>query len=75
MEIQKVTCKNLPLYIIYRPSFVRVILVIKMVSKKAVQVSIYDLCPTYCFFFISDGSSCIASIDSRPRPTQSKRKN
>lgn len=49
-------------------------LVIKMVRKQAVQVSIYDLCATYCFF-ISDSSSYIASIDSRPRPTQSKRKN
>lgn len=54
--------------------FVRVMLVIKMVSKQAVQVSIYDLCITSCFF-ISDSSNCVTSIDSRSRPTQNKRKN
>lgn len=48
-------------------------LMIKMLSKQAVQVSIYNLCITY-FFYILDSSSCIASIDSRPRPTGSKRK-
>lgn len=55
------------------PNFVKVMLVIKIVSKQALQVSIYDLCITYCFF-ISDSSNCFASIDSRSRPTQSKRK-
>lgn len=55
------------------PSFVGVTVVTKTVSKQALQVSIYDLCIIYCFF-ISDSNSCSTSIDSRSRPTWSKRK-